>query len=85
MSHVVSDDLVRSDFVHDQIVANRKSSEFGIARDHAQMRLLGDLGCACSMRATSWAAALRLSSNVFKNFAKIGQRTAFETELHALR
>ena len=45
MSHVVSDDFVRSDFVHDQMVANRKSSEFGIARDHAQMRLLGDLSC----------------------------------------
>jgi hypothetical protein len=30
MSHVVNDDFVRSDFVYDQVLTNRKSSEFGI-------------------------------------------------------
>ena len=86
MSNVVNDDLVRSDFVYYQVVAVRKSSKFGIARCRPQMRLLGDQRCRlfdpCDELGRSPAVVFR---NVSKKFVKVGKRTAFVPEFHALR
>jgi hypothetical protein len=85
MSNVVNDDLVRSDFVYDQVIADRKSSEFGIACCCSKYGCSAISAVTCSIRATGWAAALRLSFAMYANLFEVGERTAFEPELHALR
>jgi hypothetical protein len=86
MSNVMNNDLVRSDFVYDQVVAGRKSSELGIACCCTQMRLLGDQRCCLFDTCDELGRCPRLVfRNVCKNLVKVGERTAFEPQLHALR
>jgi hypothetical protein len=82
----LNNDLVRSDFVHDQVAADRKPSEFGIACRYPQMRLLGDQPCHLFDTCDELGCCARVVfRNVCKNIVKVGERTAFEPELHALR
>jgi len=82
----MDDHFVLPDFVHDQIVADRKSSKSRFARRFAHDGVSASRAAGCSMRATSRAAASRLSRAMYaKIFVEIGERTAFIPQFHALR
>ncbi len=82
----MNNDLALFDFVYDQVVANRKSSEFGIARCCAKMRSFSDLRRRLFDTCNELSRCLTtVFGNVCENLVKIGQRTAFESEFHALR
>jgi len=86
MSNVMNNDLVQFDFVYDQVVADRKSPEFGMPRRRAQIRLLGDLSCCLfDTRDELGRCPAVVFRNVRENFFKIGERTAFVPKFHALR
>src|SRR5207237_10217715 len=86
VADVVNDHFVRSDLVHDQIVADGQSSETTVAcclsdvrgGSNSPRRIFN-----ASNKPTCRCPTVR--SYVRKNFIKIGKCAAFISELHALR
>src|SRR4051794_11822598 len=86
VTDVMNDDLIRSDFVHDQIIADRKSPKSWIVRCLAQVWLLGNPRRSLFDASDEARCGVPIVfRNVSKNRIKIGERTAFVPELHALR
>jgi hypothetical protein len=82
----VNDDLIRFDFVHDQIIADWKSPKSWIARCLAQVWLLGNPRSSLFDASDEARSGVPIVfRNVSKNSVKIGERTAFVPKLHAPR
>jgi hypothetical protein len=83
---VMNDYFVVPDFIHDQILANRKSQEAGLScrsADTGRSRYPLCYSFDTSDKAPGGLPTVR--NNVGKNLIEIGKCAAFISELHALR
>jgi len=86
MSDVVNDHFILSNLINDQIVANRKSSESDPACCLPYVRRSRDPSSRAFNPSDKTTCRHRIvRSYVRKNLIEIGERSAFISELHALR